>query len=77
MTIVPWHARWPRGSHPGSSERDLAAGASLVTGQLVALDGSNDVIAATGTSCRHQIFDGTGRRARHPVEILRDSLSAD
>lgn len=27
-------------------------------------------IAAPGTSCRHQIKDGTGRIAKHPVEIL-------
>ncbi len=32
------------------------------------------LIAAPGTSCRHQIKDGTGRRAHHPVEILRDAL---
>jgi FAD/FMN-containing dehydrogenase/Fe-S oxidoreductase len=28
------------------------------------------LIAAPGTSCRHQIKDGTGRIAEHPVEIL-------
>lgn len=28
------------------------------------------VIAAPGTSCRHQIKDGTGKIAKHPVEIL-------
>ncbi len=28
------------------------------------------VIAAPGTSCRHQIKDGTKRQAKHPVEIL-------
>ncbi len=32
------------------------------------------LIAAPGTSCRHQIKDGTGRIARHPVEILHDAL---
>lgn len=32
------------------------------------------IIAAPGTSCRHQIFDGTGRKAFHPVEILFDAL---
>jgi Fe-S oxidoreductase len=32
------------------------------------------LVAAPGTSCRHQIFDGTGFRARHPLEILYDSL---
>ena len=31
-------------------------------------------IAAAGTSCRHQIFDGTNRKAMHPVTILRDCL---
>lgn len=29
-----------------------------------------DMIAASGTSCRHQILDGTGRIAMHPVDVL-------
>lgn len=28
------------------------------------------VIVAPGTSCRHQIWDGTRRIAVHPVEVL-------
>lgn len=32
------------------------------------------IIAANGTSCRHQIFDGTGRVAKHPITILREAL---
>ena len=32
-------------------------------------------VAVTGVSCRQQIEDGTGRRARHVVEILRDALA--
>ena len=32
------------------------------------------VIAAAGTSCRHQIKDGTGRLAKHPVEVLFEAL---
>jgi Fe-S oxidoreductase len=32
------------------------------------------VIAAPGTSCRHQIKDATGRRSHHPVEILWNAL---
>ncbi|SKB32657.1 FAD/FMN-containing dehydrogenase [Salegentibacter holothuriorum] len=32
------------------------------------------VISANGTSCRHQIFDGTKRNAKHPVSILREAL---
>ncbi|NVJ85408.1 MAG: FAD-binding protein [Algoriphagus sp.] len=35
---------------------------------------SNTLIVAPGTSCRHQISDGTGRNAMHPVEILWDAL---
>ena len=32
------------------------------------------IIAAAGTSCRHQIKDGTEREAQHPVEVLYDAL---
>jgi len=32
------------------------------------------LICAPGTSCRHQIKDGTGRTALHPVEILYDAI---
>ena len=32
------------------------------------------IIAAPGTSCRHQIKDGTGRIAKHPVEVLYEAL---
>jgi Fe-S oxidoreductase len=31
------------------------------------------VIAATGVSCRQQIAHGTGRAARHPLEIVRSA----
>lgn len=32
------------------------------------------IIAAPGTSCRHQIHDGTQREAMHPVEVLYEAL---
>ena len=32
------------------------------------------IIAANGTSCRHQIKDGTGVQALHPVSILKQAL---
>ncbi|MFH0894434.1 MAG: FAD-linked oxidase C-terminal domain-containing protein [Bacteroidota bacterium] len=35
---------------------------------------SNRIISAAGTSCRHQIKDGTGRIALHPAEILLSAL---
>jgi FAD/FMN-containing dehydrogenase/Fe-S oxidoreductase len=31
----------------------------------------NTLVVAAGTSCRHQIFDGTTRKALHPVSVLR------
>lgn len=33
------------------------------------------IIAAPGTSCRHQLKDGTGKKARHPVDILFEALA--
>ena len=35
---------------------------------------SETVISANGTSCRHQIKDGTGRIAKHPITILKEAL---
>lgn len=34
----------------------------------------NKAICASGTSCRHQIKDGTNKKAIHPVEILYEAL---
>ncbi|MEN8775357.1 MAG: FAD-linked oxidase C-terminal domain-containing protein [Akkermansiaceae bacterium] len=36
----------------------------------------DDLIAAPGTSCRHQIQDGTQRTALHPAQILHTALRA-
>ena len=36
--------------------------------------GNESIISANGTSCRHQIKDGTQREARHPITILRQAL---
>ncbi|GGZ68253.1 FAD-binding and (Fe-S)-binding domain-containing protein [Algibacter mikhailovii] len=32
------------------------------------------IIAANGTSCRHQIKDGTQREAKHPISVLKAAL---
>jgi FAD/FMN-containing dehydrogenase/Fe-S oxidoreductase len=32
--------------------------------------GTDVLIVAPGTSCRHQIHDGTGRNALHPIEVI-------
>jgi len=39
--------------------------------------GEGTLIVADGTSCRHQIADGTGRRAEHVARVLRRALVAE
>jgi Fe-S oxidoreductase len=52
---------------------------SMKVGELVLFPAVREaseqmLIAAPGTSCRHQIHDGTGKQALHPVEILYNAL---
>jgi Fe-S oxidoreductase len=47
----------------------------LVLFPTVRQQGAEVIIAAPGTSCRHQIKDGTGRKALHPVEVLYEALA--
>jgi FAD/FMN-containing dehydrogenase/Fe-S oxidoreductase len=52
---------------------------SMKIGELVLLpavrsQAEDVIIAAPGTSCRHQIKDGTGRKALHTIEVLYDAL---
>jgi len=46
----------------------------LVLFPAVRAEPESSLIAAPGTSCRHQIADGTGRVALHPVQIMRECL---
>ncbi len=53
---------------------------SMQIGELILLPAvrqspEDTIWAASGTSCRHQIFDGTGRRSLHPAEILRAAVA--
>jgi len=52
---------------------------SMKMGELVLFpairkESNESIIAAAGTSCRHQIKDGTDRDAQHPVDILWEAL---
>jgi FAD/FMN-containing dehydrogenases len=52
---------------------------SMKVGELVLFPAvrkanAETVIVAPGTSCRHQIKDGTGRQAKHPVEVMFEAL---
>jgi Fe-S oxidoreductase len=52
---------------------------SMKVGELVLFpeirkSGDNVILTAPGTSCRHQIKDGTGKIALHPIEVLYRAL---
>lgn len=52
---------------------------SIKVGELVLFPAVREssretLIVAPGTSCRHQIHDGTGSKALHPVEVLYNAL---
>ncbi|MBO9594763.1 MAG: FAD-binding protein [Niabella sp.] len=52
---------------------------SMKVGELVLLPAvraaaADTIIAASGTSCRHQIKDGAKRHSLHPVEVLWEAL---
>jgi Fe-S oxidoreductase len=51
----------------GMAERDLLP--------AVRRAGQDSAIVADGTSCRHQIKDGTGREAVHVVRVLDAALA--
>jgi len=53
---------------------------SMKVGELVLFPSVRDAdsetfICAPGTSCRHQLLDGTGRHAWHPAELLLKALN--
>ena len=55
-------------------------GLSMRIGELGVLPAARamaegDVLVAPGTSCRHQVKDGAGRRALHPVELVAGMLN--
>jgi len=52
---------------------------SMKVGELVLFPeirkaGSETIIAVPGTSCRHQVKDGTGIQGKHPVEVLLEAM---
>ena len=52
---------------------------SMKVGELVLFPAvrktpESTILVAPGTSCRHQIKDGTGRQALHPVEVMFGAL---
>jgi FAD/FMN-containing dehydrogenase/Fe-S oxidoreductase len=55
---------------------------SMKVGELVLFpavrkEDSKTIICAPGTSCRHQIKDGTEKAAQHPIEIIYDALKTN
>jgi Fe-S oxidoreductase len=76
VSVIPSGCCGMAGSFGYESEHyDLA----MKVGELILLPAVREavpgtIIAAPGTSCRHQIKDGTGQTALHTAEILCDAL---
>jgi len=76
VSVIPSGCCGMAGSFGYESEHyDLA----MKVGELILLPAVREavpgtIIAAPGTSCRHQIRDGTGQTALHTAEILFDAL---
>ncbi len=54
-------------------------GLSMAIGELklfpsIRKTSEETLVAANGTSCRHQIMDGTGRKAQHPISIFKEAM---
>lgn len=57
-------------------EMSLTVGGDRLFPALAA-EPDDTIVAATGVSCRQQIFHGAGRTAWHPVELVRAALAED
>ncbi|GAB0102294.1 FAD-binding and (Fe-S)-binding domain-containing protein [Nocardia sp. JMUB6875] len=55
-------------------ETSLTVGGDRLFPALAA-EPDDTIVAATGVSCRQQIFHGAGRTAWHPVELVREALA--
>ncbi|MEC3956433.1 FAD-linked oxidase C-terminal domain-containing protein [Nocardia sp. CDC153] len=55
-------------------EMSLAVGEDRLFPALAA-EPADTIVAATGVSCRQQIFHGAGRTAWHPLELVREALA--
>ena len=76
VTVIPSGCCGMAGSF-GYEEEHFALSqqiGELVLFPAVRSAAADTLIAAPGTSCRHQIKDGTARTALHPVEILHAAL---
>jgi Fe-S oxidoreductase len=79
VTVIPSGCCGMAGSFGYESEHYAV---SMKVGELVLFPAvralhRQAIIAASGTSCRHQIRDGTGRTALHPAVVLREALMDD
>ena len=56
-------------------DRHVPAGYATIQAAINASHDGDTVIVADGTSCRHQIADGSGRQALHVARILAMALA--
>jgi Fe-S oxidoreductase len=57
-------------------EVSMAVGEQTLFPQLRELNGENE-ICSEGFSCRHQIADGVGKKAKHPAVIMWEAMRED
>lgn len=62
------------GYHAETIDVSMAMGELSLLPAVRAAQG-DAIIVADGTSCRHQIADGTGRKATHVMEVLARALA--
>ena len=75
-TVIAHEAPHHRPLLPGHMKWDYAYSiGELRLFPAIRAEPEDTIIAATGVSCRQQIAHGTGRPARHPLEVLRQALA--
>jgi FAD/FMN-containing dehydrogenase/Fe-S oxidoreductase len=79
VTVLPSGCCGMAGSFGYDADKydlSMAIGELSVFPPIRAAD-AKTTVCAPGTSCRHQIHDGTGRVARHPIDVAASLLCGD
>ncbi len=58
-------------------EVSMQVGEQTLFPQLRGLEGTDAEICSEGFSCRHQIWDGVGKKAKHPAVIMWEAMQED
>jgi Fe-S oxidoreductase len=56
------------------AKRELSLQVAAPMLEKICAEGPNITVVASGTSCRHQISELSGRQPKHMAEVLADAL---